>query len=597
MPGTPKPEGGFEVTSVQLEEQPEVRDTAVRFVEEAEVFEDSLEDEDKAKEISQLYRRASVSTKPSFAPGSFDSLTPLSRPGQQSQIGFPPPIPESLPTTPGFDLSPDAYFTDQNFSTSFPPQIASERKISPPLETLASQPPGEMSIDNPPKNKWRTIACVMWSFAAGFSDGAPGALLPHIESYYHVNYSVVSLIWLANAIGFVVVAFASHPMDKYLGRQWSIAGGCLSLLVMYAMVCGGPSFEVVVVGFFFGGIGLAAALSQINIFLALLKNSTKYLGFFHGGYGSGATVAPLVATAMVNHHIKWSYFYLILLGLMSVYFFNLCFAFSGCREDLAPWDFQDAQVEQLNDRSPDQIELTEMDRVETHNLRNNITRANLDYRDPTSQTELVEPVVPKGVVQLALKNRVTWYLSLFVLFYQGAEVSVGGWIVTYILDYRGGNATSTGYVASGFWGGLTVGRLMLTSVIHSRIGAKRGVTILSLSAIATAFLTWFIPNVIAEAVFVSLLGLFTGPVYPLMITIAVRVLPRKIQHVSLTICTAFGSSGGALFPFLVGLISQYAGAFIVMPAFVILFSATTTLWFLIPNPDRMIVKHWWQRAL
>jgi fucose permease len=43
-------------------------------------------------------------------------------------------------------------------------------------------------------------------------------------------------------------------------------------------------------------------------------------------------------------------------------------------------------------------------------------------------------------------------LAFFILVYVGVEVTIGGWIVTYIIDVRGGGPSS-GYVSAGFFGG------------------------------------------------------------------------------------------------------------------------------------------------
>jgi fucose permease len=43
------------------------------------------------------------------------------------------------------------------------------------------------------------------------------------------------------------------------------------------------------------------------------------------------------------------------------------------------------------------------------------------------------------------------------------EVTIGGWIVTYIIQVRGGGPSS-GYISSGFFGGLTFGRVALLRV-------------------------------------------------------------------------------------------------------------------------------------
>ncbi|ODV83445.1 hypothetical protein CANARDRAFT_203020 [[Candida] arabinofermentans NRRL YB-2248] len=422
-----------------------------------------------------------------------------------------------------------------------------------------------MTLSNPSRNKWRVISVVMWAFCAGLSDGAPGALLPSIEAYYNISYLVVSLIWLANACGYIIIALMSHKLEDFLGKRKMTAGGCLYQCIMFALISPGSKYPLVVLGFFFGGLGFATCLSQQNIFLSRFKYSSRYLGYYHGGYGTGACIGPVICTAMVNSGISWHYYYLILLGCTGVNFFNQWFAFEGADEDLKPWDTYDP-----NSVGPSG------------------TAANIS-------TEYTEPVIPKGILNLALKNSKTWLLSFFVLFYQGAEVALGGWIVTYLEAYRDANASSTGYVASGFWGGLALGRLVLTTLIHKYIGAKRGVWVMLMCSITTALLSWVVPNAIVESVLVSLCGLSIGPIYPLMITIAVRVLPRKIQVVSLTIMTAFGSSGGALFPFLVGLVSQFRGAFVVMPFAIALLSGTATIWYILPNPDRGVINRFYER--
>lgn len=413
-----------------------------------------------------------------------------------------------------------------------------------------------MSARNPPKNMWRIIASVLWSFSGGLSDAAPGALLPHIEDYYHIDYAVLSLIWISNAVGFILIATLSHKIQSVLGRRNSMTLGCILACIMYVLIIPGTKFAVVVIGFFVGGCGTAINLSQTNIFISNVD--PVYLAYLHGSYGIGATVSPLLATSMVNRGVKWCYFYALLLGIMACHAINLFLAFDGSAEDLKPWD-EPAESAEL---TPE-----EKKREDTENMKS------------------------------ALKTCVTWLLSFFVLFYQGAEVSLGGWIVTFLLDYRKGNSNLVGYVASGFWGGLTVGRLFLTAPLHNTLGPRKSVTLLSIVSLIFVALTWAVPNVIVAAVFISIAGLFIGPNYPLMITYATRkgLIPRKIQVVVLTITTAFGSSGGAIFPFLIGLLSQVSGTYVVMPMFIALYALMLALWIIMPNMDRVGKTTLWER--
>ena len=53
------------------------------------------------------------------------------------------------------------------------------------------------------------------------------------------------------------------------------------------------------------------------------------------------------------------------------------------------------------------------------------------------------------------KNRTTLLGALFIFFYQGAEVAISGWVISYLIQYRDGDPSQVGNVTSGFWGGIT----------------------------------------------------------------------------------------------------------------------------------------------
>ncbi|CAN3353775.1 bypass of stop codon protein 6 [Diutina catenulata] len=411
-----------------------------------------------------------------------------------------------------------------------------------PVSPIATVPP-PMTLNNPPRNRWRTIACILWGFSLGFSDAAPGALLPHIEEYYDINYAAVSCIWVSNAVGFIIIALGSDKIEPLLGKQKALLASCVLSVTMYALVASGTVFPVVVIGFLFGGMGAGIGVAQTNVFLSRMSKKAQLLSFLHAAYGVGATISPIIATATVNAGVTWHFFYLILLGLYSVNGVNLFLAF-GNANDLEPWQ--------------------------------------------------EEGEATTGNLKPAAKSPITWLLSLFILLYQGAEVAMAGWIVTFLLDYRHGNPSTMGYVASGFWGGLTIGRLVLTNVLSRCTGIRRGVFIVSILSIVFVVLAWVIPSVVAVAVLTCLAGIFIGPNYPLMVafTTTEGLIPRKIQVITITVMTAFGSSGGALFPFLTGLISQSAGTYVIMPIFISLYGTMTFIWMLLPNVERQGNSKW-----
>lgn len=72
--------------------------------------------------------------------------------------------------------------------------------------------------------------------------------------------------------------------------------------------------------------------------------------------------------------------------------------------------------------------------------------------------------------------RITWICAIFLLGYVGIEVALGGWIVTFMIRVRNGGRFASGMTATGFWLGITVGRVVL-GFITPRIGEKISITV------------------------------------------------------------------------------------------------------------------------
>ena len=80
--------------------------------------------------------------------------------------------------------------------------------------------------------------------------------------------------------------------------------------------------------------------------------------------------------------------------------------------------------------------------------------------------------------------RVTWLCALFLLGYVGIEVALGGWIVEFMIRVRHGAAFASGMTATGFWLGITVGRVVL-GFVTPRIGEKLAIAVRNTSSVTT----------------------------------------------------------------------------------------------------------------
>lgn len=248
----------------------------------------------------------------------------------------------------------------------------------------------------------------------------------------------------------------------------------------------------------------------------------------------------------------WSRYYLLTLS-MTV--FNLAFA---------GWSFWYYEAESSH------ALLTPMERT-----------ASRQNSSPNVQNE------PKQLSQLAnmkkaFKSKTVILGSLFIFAYQGAEVSISGWVISFLIGTRHGNPSAVGYVTAGFWGGITFGRFILTHPAH-KIGEKRFVYGMVIGAAVFELLVWQVPNIIGDAVAVSIVGLLLGPVYPCATAVFSRAIGRKDQVSSLSVISAFGSSGGAVAPFTTGILAQAVGTFVLHPIAIGLFVIMLICWFCLPN--------------
>jgi fucose permease len=87
-----------------------------------------------------------------------------------------------------------------------------------------------------------------------------------------------------------------------------------------------------------------------------------------------------------------------------------------------------------------------------------------------------------------------------------------GWVVQYLVEVRHGKLSKMGYVPSGFYGGITLGRLLLAEPTH-RFGELRMLLLYTVLCFAMQLIFWLVPNIISSAVVFSFMGFFLGPFF------------------------------------------------------------------------------------
>ncbi|KAJ9149993.1 Bypass of stop codon protein 6 [Pleurostoma richardsiae] len=371
----------------------------------------------------------------------------------------------------------------------------------------------------------------------GMSDGATGALIPYIEDYYHISYTVLSLIFLAPFVGYLFAALSNNLIHHRFGQRGIAIIAPLCRLIGYIPLSCHPPFPALPVVWLFPGFGNGLEDSAWNAWVGNMQDANELLGFLHGAYGLGATIGPLIATAMVTKGespLPWCTYYYVMVGLS---------ALEACFTTTAFWRATGA----------------------VHRERHAATASG---KRTTTRTVLREPI--------------TWLLATFLLGYVGSEVSLGGWIVTFMLRVRHADPFLAGLTVTFFWLGLTVGRIAL-GFVTGRIGEKLAISIYLLLSIILELLYWLVPSFVASAVFVSLLGFFLGPLFPAAIVAATKLLPADFHVSAIGFAAAFGSGGAAVFPFVVGAIAQSQGVEVLQPIVLATLIFILLVWLFVPG--------------
>jgi len=385
------------------------------------------------------------------------------------------------------------------------------------------------------------ILAAFWSFVVmGSNDAAYGALIPYLQEYYHLTFVVISLVFLSPLVGYTASALLNNSIHLKFGQRGVAVIAPTCHLIAYVVIAVHPPYPVLVVIFMLAGFGNGLADAAWNAWIGNMANATEVLGFLHAFYGLGAVLSPLIATTMITKGKKlpWYYFYYVMIGMAVLELITSTWAF---------WKATGAVFRAANPRTSD----------------------SKDNR------------MKEALIRLPFA-RVTWLCALFLLGYVGIEVALGGWIVKFMLEVRHGAPFGSGMTETGFWMGITVGRIVL-GFVTPRFGEKLAITIYLPIVMALELIFWLVPQFYVSAVAVAFQGFFLGPLFPAAVVAATKLLPRHLHVSTIGFAAAFGGSGAALFPFAVGAIAQAKGVQVLQPIILAMLGVIWFLWLGLPR--------------
>jgi fucose permease len=209
-------------------------------------------------------------------------------------------------------------------------------------------------------------------------------------------------------------------------------------ITAYSVAAVHPPYPALVVGFILAGFGNGLVDAGWNAWVGGMANTNEVMGILHATYGLGATLSPLIATSMVaKAGLPWYSFYYVMIGMSVAELFVSSTAF---------W-------------------------------RANGAAFRAAHPHPTDGNKKRGPPIKEAMFTLPAA-RTTWICTAFLFVYVGVEVALGGWIVTFMIKERHGSNFAAGMVGTGFWLGMTIGRVTL-GFVTPRIGERISVMVCS----------------------------------------------------------------------------------------------------------------------
>lgn len=382
----------------------------------------------------------------------------------------------------------------------------------------------------PRPSRW-TIGLAFFSFILiGANDGAVGVLLPSMQITYHVGKDTIALLFLAGTAGYFIAAFNNGLLLNLLGNRRFLLLGLLVSGLGLSLLSIQPPFVLLLFAIVPIGFGGAILDAGLNSYIAGLPQNTKLLNYLHAFYGGGALLGPLVASTFLAVGLAWNNVYVVWISLAVLSFVGFSLAF----------------------------------------------------KDSPASTTQGEAHNQSNVLMMALRLRVVWIAALFLLFYVGTEVSLGSWSYSFLTEERHGSTFLSGWSVSGYWMGLTLGRLALGRVA-TRIGNRRLIEGCLVGVVLGILLIWFIPSPLVSALGLCLTGFSLGPLFPTTIALTSDIVPSRVLPTAIGFLASLGSMGGALFPWIAGNLAQHIGLWTLLPYIITLTIVMLFLWIMLQS--------------
>ncbi len=348
----------------------------------------------------------------------------------------------------------------------------------------------------------------------GFPDGMLGVAWPSMMDEFGLRNAQMGTMLLASTIGFLITSFNTGRLIRWFGIANLLVFSSLVRALGLLGIATAPQWMALVGAAFLFGVGSGAIDGGMNTFFAMRVRSPRLMNWLHASFGLGATIGPILLTALFSLGAIWRWGYAIVAILQIV---MGLFVFVRARD----WQMRDEEID--TQASP---------------------------RRQSTLTTLARPIV--------------WVNIAVFFFYAGIEVTAGNWSYSLFTESRGVSPELAGLLTGLYWGSFTAGRFFF-GIVADRFAVIATIRVMAVTAILAALLLWWNPVNWVGFAGLLILGFALAPVFPLLMTATPARLGNADANNAIGFQVAAASFGIGVLPGLAGALADQIGIEVVAP--------------------------------
>lgn len=340
-------------------------------------------------------------------------------------------------------------------------------------------------------------------FWAAFGYIMYSALISSFVEKYQLTLTEAGIIGSVLCVGQLLVQFLCSPLSKRFAKLHLVLMGAAISMVSFVLIAITNSYPVVLFAFLLDG----ASISLLNVVICAYisdefsEKRSSYLNLFHGIYGLGSMIGPVLPTILLAKKAGWEKGYWLVCIVGIFIFIRLVFTAKSGR------------------------------------------CGSKTGREEASFIRLMK--TPRLLL-----------ICFCTMLCVGFDVAISTYMASYF--EKGLHAASVaGLAITLYWGGSAAGRL-LYPILFARFKPKRFLVVINFLTGGLLILGGAIGSLLFMFIVICLTGLFSGMNYPMEIGFACEVFPEN--SIAAANATCFSASvGGIITPLIAGKLIEVGG--------------------------------------